>query len=76
MLKTLQKHGNSHALVFDKTMLEMLNIGPDTPLHLRIAGNSLVVTPADVGLGEESVRELVRELRPRYGKLLKDLADK
>ena len=48
MIKKLQKHGNSMALLIEKPMMEALGIGEDTPLQVNISGQSLVVTPADV----------------------------
>ena len=74
MVKSLQKHGNSHALVIDKSLMEALGIGPDTPLQLTICGHSLVVTPVDVGVGREGVEAAIRKLRPRYRRMLRNLA--
>ncbi len=75
MIKTLTKLGNSQALVIEKPLLEALGIEPDTPLQVTVSGNSLIVTPATVGLGRKAVAESIRRLRPRYGKMLKRLAE-
>ncbi len=75
MIKTLTKLGNSQALVIEKPLMEALGIKPDTPLQLTVSGNSLIVTPANVGIGREAVAESIRKLRPRYGKMLKKLAE-
>ena len=75
MIKTLQKHGNSHALVIDKALMDALGVQADTPLQVSVSGNSLVVTPVNVGVGREEVAESIRKLRPRYGKMLKHLAE-
>lgn len=75
MIKTLQKHGNSQALVIEKALLEALGINQDTPLQITIHGNSLVVTPAQVGVGPEAVAESIKKLRPRYRQMLKNLAE-
>ena len=75
MIKTLTKLGNSHALVIDKPLMEALGIAPDTPLQVTVSGNSLIVTPASVGVGREAVAESIRKLRPRYRKMLKKLAE-
>ncbi len=72
--KTLQRHGNTHALVIDKGLMEMMGIGPDTPLHLTVTGNTLVVTPANVGFGEEKMKEVLDRLWPKYGRMFKNLA--
>ncbi len=74
MIKTLQKHGNSQALVLDKPVLEALGIDIDTSLQLTVSGNSLIVTPANVGVGPDAVAESLQKLRPQYRDMLKNLA--
>jgi antitoxin component of MazEF toxin-antitoxin module len=54
MIKKLQKHGNSMALLIEKAMMEALGIGEDTPLQINISGQSLVVIPANVGVGKSA----------------------
>ena len=75
MIKKLQKHGNSHALVIDKALMEALGINEDTPLQLTLNGTTLVVSPVEVGLGDEDVREAITKLRPKYARMLKRLAE-
>ncbi len=75
MVKTLQKHGNSQALVIDKALMEALGIDHDSPLQITVSGNSLIVTPVDVGIGREKVAEALEQLRPAYGDMLQRLAD-
>ena len=75
MIKTLQKHGNSRALVIDKALMEAIGIEDDSPLQISISGNSLIVTPVHAGVGREKVAEAIAKLRPRYGDMLKRLAE-
>lgn len=75
MIKTLQKHGNSMALVIEKPMMEALGIKEDTPLQVTVNGNALVITPANVGVGPERMKHVIKDLRKRYGPMLKRLAD-
>jgi len=75
VVKTLQKHGNSQALVIDKALLDAMGITPETPLQVTVSGGALVITPANVGLGRETVAGSIAKLRPRYGKMLKKLAE-
>ncbi len=75
MTRTLQRHGNSVALVFDKTMLDALNMTADTPLHITLHGNSMVITPANVGIAEEEMEDAIARLRPRYQRMLEKLAE-
>jgi antitoxin component of MazEF toxin-antitoxin module len=74
MIKRLQKHGNSMALLIEKPMMDALGLREDTPLHVNISGQSLIVTAADVGLGEERVMKSLSKMRRRYGSTLKRLA--
>ena len=75
MIKTLKRHGNSMALVIEKPMMEALGITAETPLQVTVDGNALVVTPANVGVGPERMKAITKELRKRYGPMLKRLAD-
>ena len=74
MIRLLQKHGNSHALVIEKALMDQLGIGPDTPVQLTVTGRTLTITPANVGLGDERVTDLMAQARARYGKALRKLA--
>lgn len=75
MIKMLKKHGNSMALVIEKPMMEALGITEETPLQLTVNGNALVVTPANVGVGPERMKAVIKDIRKRYGPMLKRLAD-
>ena len=75
MVKTLQKHGNSHALVIDKALMEAMGIDSDSPLEVTVSGNSLILTPVHVGFGRDRIAKEIEELRPRYGEMLKRLAE-
>lgn len=45
MLKKLVKYGNSHALVIDKALLELLNIAEGSVVKIKTDGVSLIITP-------------------------------
>lgn len=75
MIKKLQSHGNSQALVIDKPIMEALGIDADSELQVTVSGNSLIITPANVGIGRQRVLEAIEKLRPRYGEMLKRLAE-
>ena len=74
MIKRLRKHGNSHALPVDKATMEAMGIQADTPLQVTISGNTMIVTPANVGIGAEKVGKSLKKMRRRYGRTLKKLA--
>ena len=74
MIKTLRKHGNSQALPVDKAMMEAMGIESDTPLQVTISGNTMIVTPANIGVGAEDLDRSLKKMRRRYGRTLKRLA--
>lgn len=75
MIKTLKRHGNSHALLVDKPLMEAIGIDSSSRLQITISGNSLVVTPVEAGIGRAEVEQAVESLLPRYGDMLKRLAE-
>lgn len=74
MIKKLRKHGNSQALSVDKAMMEAMGIELDTPLQVTISGNTMIVTPANVGVAAEDLDRSLKKMRRRYGRTLKRLA--
>ncbi len=75
MIKHLTKHGNSRAIVIGRSILELLDIGDDTPLSLTTDGNCLVVTPVrDPGRGKR-FRAAAAWVHHRYDKAFKRLAE-
>lgn len=75
MIKRLTKHGNSLALVIDKGVLDLLGIGPDTPLSVTTDGKCLVVSPAADPGRRKRFRAALEEGNRRYGRVLKRLAE-
>lgn len=47
MLKKLVKYGNSTALVLDKALLELLNMGEGAVVKIKTDGTSLIITPQE-----------------------------
>lgn len=74
MIKKLQRHGNSVALIIEKPVMQALGITEETPLQVTVNGNALVITPANVGVGPERMKTTIKALRKRYGSMLKRLA--
>lgn len=75
MIKTLQKHGNSLALVIDKPILDLLKIDQTTPIEISISQNplGLLISPVP-GIEEKQLEELMARGNKKYGKMLKRLA--
>ena len=74
MIKKLRKQGNGQVLPIDRSIMESMAIDMDTPLQVTVTGNTLVVTPAHVGVGKENLKRSVSKMRKRYGRTLKNLA--
>mgnify|MGYP000051419139 CR=1 FL=1 len=75
MIKTLIKHGNSYALVIDRTILELLRVTPDTPLELTTDGDTLLVAPVRDAKRQRRLREALDKINRRHGDDLRRLAE-
>lgn len=75
MIKTLQKVGNSNALILDKPILELLGLAENDQVNLTIHDGNLIVTPAFPKLIDESqFKEKVELVLQKRKKVLKKLA--
>jgi antitoxin MazE len=75
MVKKLTKHGNSLALIIDRSILELLNIGPDTPLSVRTDGQRLIIGAATADEASEAFRKSLKNVNARFAPALKRLAE-
>ena len=75
MVKRLTKHGNSLALVIDKGVLELLGIGPDTPLAISTDGTCLIVSPVRSTKRRAELQASLKKVNQRHGRALKRLAE-
>jgi len=75
MIKTLRKHGNSQALPVDKATMEAMGIDLETLLQITVSGNTMIVTPSNVGVGPKQVERSLQKMRKQYGRALKRLAE-
>ena len=73
MTKTLTKHGNSYALIIEKAILDLLNIGPDTQLNITTDGKSLTIRPADTD-GDKKFQTALDQACDQYRQSFGDLA--
>jgi antitoxin MazE len=75
MIKRLTKHGNSLALVIDRSVLELLQIDNETPLEISTDGSVLIVSPVR---DEERIvrfRQALDNVNRKYGRVLKKMAE-
>jgi antitoxin component of MazEF toxin-antitoxin module len=75
MVKHLTKHGNSLALVIDKGVLELLGIGPDTPLAITTDGTCLIVSTVRSVKRRAAFQESLKKVNLRNGRALKRVAE-
>ncbi|MBP7860300.1 AbrB/MazE/SpoVT family DNA-binding domain-containing protein [bacterium] len=76
MQKNLIKHGNSHALIIDKAVLELLKIDPEkTPLELSTDGNVIIITPVRNKKIQKDISKSLAKIDARYSSVFKRLAE-
>ncbi len=75
MVKKLTRHGNSMALVIERSVMELLNIQDDTPLNITTDGNVLVVSPLHSPKRKKLLEAALAKTNEQYGRMLKKLAD-
>jgi hypothetical protein len=51
-----------------------MGIDENTPLELRLDHGNLIVSPANIGIGEQNLQEGIDHVRDQYGYVLKRLA--
>lgn len=83
MKKRLIKHGNSLALIIDKSLLKILNIAEDTPLKMSTDGKSLSIIPVREHEPEvakvsdnEKIQKAYERVVKKYSEALKKLANR
>jgi antitoxin MazE len=75
MIKRLTKHGNSLALIIDRSILELLQIDAQTPLSITTDGECLVVSPARDATRQRRFRGALKGVNTRHAGALKRLAE-
>ncbi len=76
MQKNLVKHGNSHALIIDKAVLELLKIDPEkTPLELSTDGNVIIITPVRSKKAQQDISKSLAKIDAKYSSVFKRLAE-
>ena len=75
MIKKLSKHGNSLALVIDRSILELLGIDERTSLVVSTDGEALVVAPLRDKKRRKRFEQALAASNRRFGKALKRLAE-
>jgi len=74
MVKNLTRLGNSSALIFDKTLMDLLEIDEQTPLKLTVENRRLIVEPLTESDRKNRVRTASRKLLKDNAELYRRLA--
>lgn len=76
MLKNLAKHGNSLALVLDRSILDLVKIDPTQPVEISTDdGRRLIISPVADPKRREQFRAALEKVNARHGRTLKRLAE-
>ncbi len=75
MIKTLTAHGNSHALVIEKAILQLLKIDVDTPLEVTTDGVNIIVSPVRDKSRAKAFRSALNKTNKKHSKTLTKLAE-
>jgi antitoxin component of MazEF toxin-antitoxin module len=75
MTKKLSKHGNSLALVIDRSILELLGIDEQTTLDISTDGRVLVIAPTHDKRRRKRLQQALAACNEQYGAALKRLAE-
>jgi antitoxin component of MazEF toxin-antitoxin module len=74
MIKSLQKVGNSRALVLDKAMLEHLGVRDEDQVQVTLSGDSLIVTGVSRTIPDDVYERSKKKIMTKYDKMLRNLA--
>ena len=75
MVKKLSRHGNSLALVIDRSILDLLEIDESTSLEITTDGEALIVAPVRDKQRRKRFEQALAASNERYSKALKRLAE-
>lgn len=76
MMKHLVPHGNSKALVIDKTLLQAAGLTENTAFQITIHPNGLIIQSIGDEASFEEFKKAADKLLKSKSKLWKSLADK
>jgi antitoxin MazE len=75
MTKKLTKHGNSLALIIDRSVLDLLKIDDNTPLDITTDGEVLILNPIRDKDRQEKFKNALNSVNQNYKRVLKRLAE-
>ena len=74
MVKSLTKVGNSHAIVLDRTIMNLLGLDERSQVDLVVHGSSLIVTPVRPTADRQRFEAAAERAEKKFSNLLSRLA--
>ncbi len=74
MIKRMVQHGNSSALIIDKPIMELLNIGPETPLEIATDGQNIIISPVHDSTRMDRLEKALGKINKKHNSTLRKLA--
>ena len=75
MIKNLVKHGNSTALILDRSILDLVNIDPGQPVEISTDGTRLIISPVTDPARRKKFKAALESVNKKHGRTLKRLAE-
>ena len=75
MIKNLVKHGNSWAIIIDRSILDLLKINPESEIELTTDGQSIRIAPAAQVSTKSKVRAASAKVNAKHSKAFRKLAE-
>ena len=73
MIKKLVSHGNSAALIIDKSILDLLKVTLDTPLEITTDGRNLIISPVESTKRHKKFNAALDKINILHGKTFQNL---
>ena len=74
MVKKLTRSGNSSALILDRTLMDLLEIEPDSEVKVTVEGRKLVIEPLTDEERATRFEKIVQKTGKRNAELFRRLA--
>ncbi|MDX2039098.1 MAG: AbrB/MazE/SpoVT family DNA-binding domain-containing protein [Isosphaeraceae bacterium] len=75
MIKNFVRHGDSWALVIDRSILDLLEIRPEDPVEITTDGSRMIISPVPVTERESRVASARAKVNAQYRKAFEKLAE-
>lgn len=75
MVKTINKVGNSHGIIFDSTLMELAHLKAGDEVNVEVhAGGTITLTPLRPQPSREEVSRTIKSTMKDYARTMKKLA--